>query len=577
MESEHGPREADTTETAGKTLDAKRGEQPRVLAIAGHAAPDDDELHHRLILRSTRFSDYPAIKEIMDLVYGQAGGAWTREQVESQIARFPEGQICIEDNGRVIAGVISVVVDYKKFGDFHTHNEITGNGYLTTHDPDGDTLYGVDVFVHPDYRGLRLGRRLYDARKELCRKLNLRRIIFGGRIPGYDRYRDKLTPQDYIEEVKAREIYDPVLTFQLSNDFHVRRVITGYLPEDEESHGYAVVCQWFNIEHEAKRNLLGEPKRTVRVAAVQWQMRPAATFDVFRTHLKYYIEVVAAYQCDFVVLPEYFNASLMSQFYPHAKSDAEAVRSLAGYTERIRSYISDLAVQYNINIVAGSLPEYRDHTLRNVSFLCRRDGSWDFQYKLHPTPDEQLEWGLQGGDDLKLFDTDDGKVGILVCYDAQFPELGRLLAEQGMQILFVPYLTDTQSAYLRVRRCAQARAIENECYVVTTGSMGNIPNLGYKDIHYSRSAIFTPSDFAFPHDAVKAEATPNTETALIADLDLGLLKELRNQGSVRNFQQRRLDLYQVRWKGKADGPAGTSRQPEGQEGPEDRRHEIREP
>ena len=80
--------------------------------------------------------------------------------------------------------------------------------------------------------------------------------------------------------------------------------------------------------------------------------------------------------------------------------------------------------------------------------------------------------------------------------------------------------------------------------------MGNIPNLGYVDIHYSQSAIFTPSDFAFPHDAVKAEATPNTETTLIADLDLGLLKELRFQGSVQNFQQRRLDLYGVDWKPK---------------------------
>ena len=534
------------------------GEDPKMAGHKRGAAgdlPEDAELHHRLKLRNTRLSDYPAMKDIMDLVYGHAGGAWSQQQFESQVARFPEGQICIEDNGKVIAGVISVIVDYKKFGDLHTHTEITGNGYLTTHDPRGETLYGVDVFVHPDYRGLRLGRRLYDARKELCRKLNLRRIIFGGRIPSYDKYADRLTPQKYIEEVKAREIYDPVLTFQLSNDFHVRRVITGYLPEDEESHGYAVISQWLNIEYQEKPKLLGEPKRIARVAAVQWQMRPAATFDVFRSHLKYYIDVVADYECDFVVLPEYFNASLMSQFYPHVKSDAEAIRSLSQYTEKIRDYISSLAVQYNINIVAGSMPEYRDHTLRNVSFLCRRDGTWDCQYKLHPTPAEQLEWGLQGGDELKIFDTDEGKIGILVCYDAQFPELSRILAEQGMQILFVPYLTDTKSSYLRVRRCAQARAIENECYVVATGSMGNIPNMGYMDIHYSQSAIFTPSDFAFPHDAVKAEATPNTETTLIADLDLGLLKDLRSQGSVQNFRQRRLDLYQVSWKGKKPGPA----------------------
>lgn len=124
-----------------------------------------------------------------------------------------------------------------------------------------------------------------------------------------------------------------------------------------------------------------------------------------------------------------------------------------------------------------------------------------------------------------------------------------MLAEQGMQILFVPYLTDTKSGYLRVRRCCQARAIENECYVVATGSTGTVPNLAYMDIHYSQSAIFTPSDFTFPHDAVKAEATPNTETTLIADLDLGLLKELNQHGAVRNLHQRRLDLYRVGWVG----------------------------
>jgi predicted amidohydrolase/ribosomal protein S18 acetylase RimI-like enzyme len=508
------------------------------------------ELPHRIRIRNTRLSDFPAIKRLMDRVYSQAGGAWTREQFASQLSRFPEGQLCLLDRSKVVAAIISLVVDYKKFGDFHSHTEITGDGYLTTHDPTGDTLYGVDVFVHPDYRGLRLGRRLYDARKELCRKLNLRRIIFGGRIPGYDKYADEMTPQQYIDLVKRREIYDPVLTFQLSNDFHVRRVITDYLPEDDESHGFAVISQWFNIDYKEKKKLLGEPKRIVRVAAVQWQMRPAATFDVFRTHLKYYIDVVSGYNADFVLLPEYFNASLMSQFYPHASSDAEGIRSLADYTEKIREYITDLAISHNINIIAGSMPCYSDHTLRNVCFLCRRDGTWDAQYKLHPTPEEELHWGLKGGDELKLFETDEAKIGILVCYDAQFPELSRLLTEWGMQILFIPYLTDTRSSYLRVRHCAQARAIENECYVVTTGSMGNIPNLGYVDIHYSQSAIFTPSDFAFPHDAVKAEATPNTETTLIADLDLGLLKELRFQGSVQNFQQRRHDLYSVKWKGK---------------------------
>jgi predicted amidohydrolase/ribosomal protein S18 acetylase RimI-like enzyme len=513
----------------------------------------DEPLHHRLKLRCLEASDYDAIREIMDAVYDRSGGAWTRKQFASMLDRFPEGQFCIEDNGRVVAAALSLIVDYKRYGDFHTHEQITGNGYFTTHDPHGDSLYGVDVFVHPDYRGLRLGRRLYDARKDLCRNLNLRRIIFGGRIPNYDKYSATLTPQAYIERVKNREIYDPVLTFQLSNDFHVRRVITGYLPEDEESHAYAVISQWINIHHQSEAPaLIGEPKRVVRVAAVQWQMRPASTLDDLRVQLRYFVSVVSDYGADFVLLPEYFNAALMAHF--HTKNGAEAVRQLAEYTESIRAYLETLAVQYNINIVAGSLPELREHTLRNICYLLRRDGTWDYQYKLHVTPDEEVHWSVTGGDELKIFDTDEGKIGILVCYDVQFPELPRLLAKKGMQILFVPYLTDTKSGYLRVKRCCQARAIENECYVVATGSTGTLPNLAYMDIHYSQSAIFTPSDFIFPHDAIKAEATPNTETTLIADLDLELLKDLGRHGSVRNLGQRRPDLYHLQWVGPGEPP-----------------------
>ena len=129
----------------------------------------------------------------------------------------------------------------------------------------------------------------------------------------------------------------------------------------------------------------------------------------------------------------------------------------------------------------------------------------------------------------------------------EYPELPRILAQMGMQILLVPFWTDTKNGYLRVRRCAQARAIENECYVAISGSVGNLPRVENMDIQYSQSAIFTPSDFAFPHDAIAAEATPNTEMTLLADVDLDLLKELRKLGSVRNLESRRRDLYKVEW------------------------------
>jgi predicted amidohydrolase len=127
----------------------------------------------------------------------------------------------------------------------------------------------------------------------------------------------------------------------------------------------------------------------------------------------------------------------------------------------------------------------------------------------------------------------------------EFPELSRILAQQGMNILFVPFLTDTQNGYSRVRYCARSRAIENECYVAIAGCVGNLPKVENMDIQFAQSVVFTPSDFSFPANGIKAEATANTEMILVADVDLDLLKELHNFGAVRNLKDRRTDLYSV--------------------------------
>jgi predicted amidohydrolase len=162
------------------------------------------------------------------------------------------------------------------------------------------------------------------------------------------------------------------------------------------------------------------------------------------------------------------------------------------------------------------------------------------------TPDEKSIWGMTGGSVIKSFDTDCGKVGILICYDVEFPELPRLLADEGMDVLFVPFLTDTQNGYSRVRYCAQARAIENECYVAIAGSVGNLPKVHNMDIQYAQSMVFTPCDFPFPTNGIKSEATPNTEMILISDVDVDLLRQLHNQGAVKNLKDRRKDLYHLK-------------------------------
>ena len=500
---------------------------------------------HELELRPFAPGDYDDLRRVMNAAYPKMGGAWTRAQYDAMLARFPEGQLCVEDKGRVVAGALSLIIDYSRYGDRHTYKDIVGDGDLKNHDPDGDYLYGIDIFVAPEYREKRLGRRLYDARKELCERLNLKGIIIGGRIPGYDSWADKKSPQQYIRMVSSREITDPVLTFQMSNDFHYKRLVEDYWPEDYSSRGHGVVLEWNNIYYEEKRRLISKVKSSMRLGVVQWQMRSFDSFEDFLQQVEFFVDTQAGYNADLMLFPELFNAPLLARY--DQEDPGEAMRSLAGYTADLRNNLVEMAVSYNINIVSGSVPEMRNNKLYNVSFLCRRDGTWDRQYKLHITPDEHRYWGLQGGQELQVFQTDVGKVGILICYDVEFPELSRYLAIKGMDILLVPFWTDTKNAYLRVRRCAQARAIENECYVAIAGSVGNIPKVENMDIQYAQSAIFTPSDFAFPHAAVPAEATPNTEMALVADLDLELLKELRLQGSVRNLHSRRTDLYWIDW------------------------------
>ena len=499
----------------------------------------------RIELRNLELEDYLSLKKAIKEAYsGITAAHWKKKSIDKLLEIFPEGQLCVLVDGKVAACALSIIVDYAKFGDNHTYPQITGNDTFSTHDPEGDVLYGIELFVHPKFRGMRLGRRLYDARKEICENLNLRSIIVGGRIPNYKDYSDELTPRQYINSVKLKEIYDPTLTFQLSNDFHVRKIIRNYLPEERAPKEYATLLEWNNIYYQEEEKLINLPKDVVRIGIVQWQMRLFRNFDALIEQVEYFVDAVSDYQSDFILFPEFFEAPLMAD-YNHL-GEARAIRELAAYTIRLRDKFIEFAVSYNVNIITGSMPKVEDDGhLYNVSYLCRRDGTWEKFQKIQITPSERDAWGMVGGDKVKVFDTDSGKVGILICYDVEFPELARIYADQGMQLLFVPFLTDTQNGYNRVRLCAQARAIENECYVVIAGAVGNLPRVNNMDINYAQSAIFTPSDFAFPTNAVRAEATPNTEMTVIADVSLELLKELHEHGSVNILKDRRKDLYKV--------------------------------
>lgn len=491
-------------------------------------------------IRKLAVENYEELRETMMKAYPtMSQSIWSKKSIQKLIRIFRDGQICITVDGKIAAVALSLIVQYELYGDDHTYKEITGNYTFNTHSETGNVLYGIEVFVDPEYRKLRLARRLYDVRKELCETLNLKSIMVGGRIPNYHLHSDKLSPRAYIQKVRNKELYDPVLSFQLANNFLPVRILKNYLPEDLHSEENAVLLQWNNIYYSKKPNTMQDS--VIRLGLVQWQMRHFKTIDAFYEQVEFFVNVMADYKSDFIMFPEFFNTPLLAPF--NHLSERESMFKLAELTEQIKNKISELAIGYNINIIAGSMPLVENGDLFNVSYLLHRDGKIDEHRKIHITPNERKFYGMKGGSEIKVIDTDCGKVGLVICYDVEFPELPRILADQGMKILFVPYLTDTQNAYVRVRHCAAARAIENECYVAIAGCVGNLPGVNNMDIQYGQAAVFTPSDFAFPSNAVKGEATPNTETTLIVDVDLNLLKELHHYGAVRTMSDRRSDLY----------------------------------
>ncbi len=506
----------------------------------------------KLIIRNAELRDVPEIVAMSHRVYSKKLG-YTAPQVRGQINNFHEGAFVAEFEGAVVGYCATTIVKESVAMRPHTWDEITGGGYGSRHDPDGDILYGTEVSVHPDYRRLRIGQRLYRARRDLCERLELKGIVFGGRMPGYQRRAKNFpNPEVYLAAALDQEIRDQVISFQLKQGFRAVGVFRNYLPDDTASGGHAVHMLWENpIGQELPANRTTRPDRRlperVRVATVQFQMRRIDRIETFEEQIEYFVDVASDYGADFVTFPELYTTQLLS-LETEKRPTREALLKITEYTDRYRSFMENLAVSYNVNIIGGShLTLDDDENIRNTSFIFLRDGAVYTQDKLHPTPSEREFWNIKGGDSLQVIPTDCGPIGVLICYDSEFPELGRILADQGALMLFVPFCTDERRGYLRVRYCCHARAIENQMYVVMSGVVGNLPNVDEMDIHYAESAILTPSDFPFARDAVAADTAANTETIALADLSLPNLLTNRQSGTVRNFSDRRFDLFQVRW------------------------------
>lgn len=496
-------------------------------------------------LQTARTADIPALVQLNKKCFpamAEENVVWTRAHLAAHQKAFPEGQIVAVHDGRIVGAVASLIVD---LGDdpyrLHTYAGITDGGYFHNHDPKGDTLYGADVYVDPDFQGLGIGGLLYEARRQLCIQRNLRRILAGGRLHGYSLQSSRMSPEEYVRAVEMGVLTDPVLSFQLREGFVVRGILPHYIT-DPQSRNFASLIEWINPQHVPVEN----EDRKVRVACVQYQMRKVTSFDDFSDQVEYFVDTAHDYRADFLVFPELFSVQLLSQERLRNLPSREGIARLADLEEPFMELMTRMAREYGIHIIGGTHPMRRGNIIHNTCPIFLPDGEVFLQPKIHITPAEVRYWGITGGNEVHVINTPKARIGVLICYDCEFPEAARYLADQGAEVIFVPYCTDDRPAYQRVRICAQARAIENQVYVVTSGIIGNLPSVPAMDIHYGRAGVFTPSDFEFARDGIQAEADSNVEMLLVTDLDIRDLYRSRASGSVRPRLDRRADLFEFR-------------------------------
>lgn len=271
----------------------------------------------------------------------------------------------------------------------------------------------------------------------------------------------------------------------------------------------------------------------VRVASLQYFIRPVKSFEDFAAQVTGLVETAGDYGAELLVFPEYFSLQLLT-LGDLRRPMTEQVRELARQSPRILELMSQLAQAHELYIVAGTVLVENPKTgnLNNVSHLLAPDGAIGRQPKIHLTRFEREDWDVEAVRELHTFETHFGRLGIAICYDVEFPEIARELGRNGAQILVVPSCTDDRQGFLRVRLCAHARAIENQMYVVQASTVGSLPAVPAVSLNYGQASILTPSDFAFSRDGIAAEGIPNQETMVIADINLDELAESRSSGTV---------------------------------------------
>jgi predicted amidohydrolase len=510
----------------------------------------------KITTRRWRIEDIPEIIECSRAVYHDYPPEYifSKRHYEMQFSAFPQGQFVAVCGERIIGYATSMIVSIDdEF--WYDVDELTGAGTFSTHNPDGDTLYGADIGVHPDYQQRGVSSLLYGRRRSLLKKYNLRQMMAYGRIPGYKDHMGKMTAEQYVKKVIDGQLKDPALNAHLKAGYEVKKVQLD-ITIDRSSLNYSTYLVMPNPDFDAAKKRISSavfPKmqaRRVRVCSAQYQMRPISCFEDLENSVEFFVDSADSYHCHFLLFPENFTFQLLS--FMKRKTMKEAIVELAGLTDRYLEMFKRFAQKYNIYIIGGSHPIQRDGKVYNTAHLFTPSGQVHTQDKLHITPAERNECGIEPGEAIRIFRTPTARIAIQVCYDIEFPEVSRLLTLAGVEIIFVPFYTEEKKAYYRVRHCSQARAVENFVYVVITGSVGNMRTDSGSFMNYSQAAILTPSDFSFPEKGIEGEADANIEGVVVSELALSALAQQRHVATVRPLHDLRLDLYDLRAKAKIE-------------------------
>ncbi|WP_427179822.1 carbon-nitrogen hydrolase family protein [Paenibacillus sp. TC-CSREp1] len=279
----------------------------------------------------------------------------------------------------------------------------------------------------------------------------------------------------------------------------------------------------------------------LRVSAVQYQLQTIHSFEEFAAQAEHYIRTASEFGTEFVLFPEFFTTQLMS--IGDAQGNALTIEDLPEFTEQYEQLFVSLAAKYNMHLIGGTHVIRKEGKLYNTAHMFYPDGRIARQAKIHITPTEVTEWNMAAGDGLEVFDTDKGRIAMLTCYDIEFPEIVRMAKAKGADVIFCPSCTDDRHGFYRVRYTSHARAVENQVYVVLTGTVGHLPTVDFMRANYGQAAIITPNDVPFPPRGILAEGEINNDMIVTADLDLDLLYEVRERGSVTTWRDRRTDLY----------------------------------